>query len=114
MRIILKGRCNTTDLTTWLLDNSDRLYRYWIYKRMWTPYEQEQKFTDESIYQDDECCFGRIVEAVELPDGDVLLGFADPDCSSFEYVSYYKLSDIEIAYCERDQHEEDEEDEEDS
>ena len=31
-----------TDFETWLLDYGDRLYRYLVYKKMFTPYEQQQ------------------------------------------------------------------------
>lgn len=96
-----------TDFETWLLDFDDRVYRYWIYRRMFTPYEQKQCFMDESVYVDTCASKGIIEEAVELPDGDVLLGFRDPDDDSFEHIAgnlkYYKLSEIDLAYFPCDQ-----------
>ena len=90
-----------TDFTTWLLDNDGRIYRYWVYKRMFTPDEQEAKYIDQSVFEDVECKHGIIEEAVELPDGDVLIGFADPACIGTKYeksLDYYKLSAIQLAY----------------
>lgn len=95
-----------TDFETWLMDNSDRIYRYWVYKRMFTPEEQATKWEDQSIYEQDECEYGRIVEAVELPDGDILLGFIDPyeseSSTAYGYINYHKLSEIALAYSPRD------------
>ena len=64
-----------TDLETFMLDNDDRIYRYVVYRRMFTPYEQEEKFQDESFYEDDHYTFARLNEAVELGNGEWLLGF---------------------------------------
>ena len=41
-----------TDFKTWLLDYGDRLYRCLVYKKMFTPYEQQHAFEDESVYED--------------------------------------------------------------
>lgn len=90
-----------TDFETWIHDFGDRIYRYWVYKRMYTPYEQAQQFTDESEFKDVECAYGVIKEAIELPDGDVLLGFGDPS-GTVEYIEYFKLSEIQLAYSATD------------
>ena len=29
--------------------------RFWIYRRMFTPYEQQEAFTDESVFEDVFC-----------------------------------------------------------
>lgn len=94
-----------TDFTTWMLDNDGRLYRYWVYRRIWTPYEQEQKFTDESFFESEECEEGFLREAVELPDGDILLGFQPPFFNEGEYLEYYRLSEIHLVYSARGQRE---------
>ena len=99
-----------TDFTTWLLDNDGRIYRYWVYKRMFTPAEQEAKWSDQSCFEDEECSLGRIVEAVELPDGDVLIGFESHDMVGGRYeghIDYYKLSQILLAYYPTDAEEDD-------
>jgi len=100
-----------TDFETWLHDNSDRIYRYWVYKKMFTPYEQDQKFIDESCFVDNKCEYGIIREAIELPDGDILIGFIDPhtreDSHAYGYINYYKLSEITLAHSPRDMEDED-------
>lgn len=98
-----------TDFETWLHDvGYDRIFRVWKYKRMFTPYEQKEAFSDESIYEDDICDYIKIREAIELPDGDILLGLQTiEDSSDLEdenlYLTYCKLSQIELAYNPSDQ-----------
>ena len=81
-------------------EHKDESFRYWVHKRMFTPYEQEQKFEDESTLENIECSFGYIVEAVELPNGDILLGLSED--KDGRYKSYYKLSDIDLALSSKD------------
>lgn len=83
----------------------DTVFRIWQYKRMFTPYEQEEKFSDESQYVDDECDYIRILDVITLPDGDLLLAttYAWGESS---YISYYKLSEISLAKSEKDMEEE--------
>lgn len=93
------------DFETWLHDYGDRVYRYWVYKRMFTPCEQEAKYSDQCCYEDEICQYGIIKEAVELPDGDILLGFVDPDDEGTRvegYITYQKLSEISLAFCPLD------------
>ena len=40
-----------TDFETFLQDNSETIFRYFKYKKVWTPYELDKKFSDESIYE---------------------------------------------------------------
>lgn len=90
------------DIHTWLSDEAeDRVFRMWIFKRMFTPYEQDEKFSDESIYEDDTCKFVMIKELIELADGDYLIGFQDVDRDDL-YIEYYKLSEIRLDYCQSD------------
>lgn len=83
----------------------DTVFRLWEYKRMFTPYEQEQKFSDESLYVNDECDHIRILDVITLPDGDLLLAttYAYDDS---KYISYYKLSEISLGKSEKDMEEE--------
>ena len=86
------------DIHTWLSDvGEERIFRIWIFKKMFTPYEQDEKFSDESVYVDDTCKFVMIKELIELPDGDLLIGFQDAD-SDIEYLEYLKLSEIRLDY----------------
>lgn len=105
-----------TDMETWFCDNSDRIYRFVVYKKLFTPYEQDKKFSDESQFEDDYFRFGLIEETIELGHGEWLLGFREViDGEVCSYISYFKLSDIQLSYFEKDQDmlkDEEEEDEE--
>lgn len=81
------------------------IFRMWEYKRMFTPYEQEQKFSDESLYVNDECDYVRILDVITLPDGDLLLAttYAYGEGS---YISYHKLSEISLGKSDKDMEEE--------
>ena len=92
-----------TDLETFMLDNAeDRIFRFLVHRKIFTPYEQEEKFPDESVYEDGGYFkFGRLEEAIDLGYGEWLLGFKMvDDCTweSFDTIEYYKLSDIRISY----------------
>ena len=87
----------------WLEVHKDDSFRYWVHKIMFTPYEVEEKFEDESRLEDTTCSFGYIVDYVVLPDNDILLGLSDS--KDGDYISYYKLSAIELALCESDKEE---------
>ena len=86
------------DIHTWLSDvGEERVFRMWVFKKMFTPYEQDEKFSDESVYVDDICKFVMIKELIELPDGDLLIGFQDVDNDN-KYLEYFKLSEIRLDY----------------
>ena len=91
------------DIHTWLSDvGEERIFRMWVFKKMFTPYEQDEKFLDESVYVDDICKYVMIKELIELPDGDLLIGFQDADRDNL-YLEYYKLSEIRLDYCQSDE-----------
>ena len=93
-----------TDMETWFLDNSDRIYRFVVYKKLFTPYEQDKKFMDESQFEDAHYRFGFIEEAIELGNGEWLLGFREVvEEEVCDYIRYFKLSDIQLSYFEQDQ-----------
>ena len=87
-----------TNFETWLLDYGDRLYRYLVYKRMFTP-------EDESEYEDNHYELCQIAEAIDLG-GDWLLGLRTigEDGKIYGMIHYYKLSEIRLAFFENDQH----------
>lgn len=87
-----------TDFETWLLDYGDRLYRYLVYKRMFTP-------ESESEYEDNHYELCQIAEAIDLG-GDWLLGLRtiEEDGKIYGMIHYYKLSEIRLAFFENDQH----------
>ena len=80
------------------------VFRLWQYKRMFTPYEIENKFVDDCPYTSrtgDEVC---ILDVITLPDGDLLLAtkYAYSDGKN---ISYYKLSEISLSKCMEDEDE---------
>lgn len=102
-----------TDFETWMLDvGFDRTFRMLEYRRVgdWTPLEMEKKWMDQSQYKDNHYTLIRIKEAIELPDGDILLGYIDVTDAEFledfdldkECIRYRKLSEIEINWFPED------------
>ena len=96
------------DIWTFLGDVRGRIFRYWVYRRMFTPHEQDEKYIDETCYEDTLANLGVIRECVQLPDGDLLLGFqAVSDTGAPEdwpqYIAYYKRSEIRLEYWPSDQ-----------
>lgn len=87
--------------------SSGMAFRYWIYKRMFTPIELDKKYMDESVYEDSTCSIGYITQCIPLPDGDFMLGFLnkdfhdDPSCGNV--VQFCKLSEIRLELYEWDQ-----------
>ena len=96
------------DFEEYLEDAEERIFRYWVYRRMFTPIETEKKFIDESFYEDSHCHFGMIVECISLNEEDYHIGFQDVSLEEntvhiYGNISYYKLSEIRMAYLQKDQ-----------
>jgi hypothetical protein len=94
------------DFETFMHDvGCERIMRIEPYRRMFTPYEQERKFSDESELCNIECVV--IKEVVNLENGDYLLGVCTADVDMGEIyedtIKYYKLSEIRLSYCEQDE-----------
>ena len=80
--------------------HKNTVFRYLQRKRMWTPYDMECKDPYQLEYGDDECSYGYIVEVVDLG-YDWLVGISsDLDA---DYIEYYNLNDIVLAYSDSDQ-----------
>ena len=90
----------TTDMETWVHDNSDRIFGFLVYKKLFTPYEQEEKFIDESQFEDDHYTCARIHEAIDLGHGEWLIGFQivddDQDEDADVQIEYHRTSDIRL------------------
>ena len=39
-------------------NGKDKIFTYWVYRQVYTPYEEKQCFSDESIYEDTCGSFG--------------------------------------------------------
>ncbi len=90
-----------TDFSTWLLDNDGAILQYEVYKRVFTPHEIHNKFSDQTEFADTDYNSGIIKEAIELPDGDILLGFLtifgdEEEIPEEGSMVYYKLSEIRL------------------
>ena len=83
--------------------HKNEIFRYWLRKRMWTPYEMELKDPEQTEYEMLECDYGYLVEAIDLG-YDWLIGISGELDKS--YISYYKLSELELALCQNDQNDE--------
>ena len=99
------------DISMFLAQTAGRIYRFWVYKKVFTPYEIESQFIDESQYESSHARFGVIQEAIVLPNKDVLLGIgeitdhiSDLHGKYFHRV-YYRLSDICLEHHPSDQEE---------
>lgn len=90
------------NIASWIESHKGEWFRYWIYKKVFTPYEREHCCEYDSQYERDEASYGRIVEVVDLT-GDYLVGISEDDRES--YISYYKLSEIDLAWVASDQEE---------
>lgn len=96
-----------TDMETWLLDNDNRIFRYRVYRRLFTPFEQQIAFSDESCFESAGYLFGIIQEAVELSNGDWFIGIQEIIGDELqESISYYRLSEIRLEFYSEDQMEE--------
>ena len=88
----------------WLEVHKDDCFRYWVHKIMFTPYEVEEKFEDQSCLEDTEASFGYIVDYIVLPDNDILLGLRED--KEYGYTTYKKLSEIDLALSDKDNEDE--------
>lgn len=92
-----------TDIHAFLKAHEGEIFHYWVYRRVFTPYEQKECFTDESIFEDTHAGVGVIKECIPLGSGDFLLGFQPADdcdpyniTTPYDFVEYYKLSEIRL------------------
>lgn len=95
-----------TDMLTWLLDNDDQIYRYLIYKKVFTPYEQQKAYMDESEYEDGgHYVLCKIEEAIDLGNGDWLLGLRTISDDGMVYgtTNYVRLNEIRLSRFDNDQ-----------
>ena len=96
-----------TDFETWLLDESDtRIFRYCIYKRVYTPLEQEKKYMDESEFEDGGMyTMAKIEEAIDMGNGNWMLGMREiyEDGCVSKNIKYVMLNEIRLWSFDEDQ-----------
>ncbi len=76
----------------------EEIFRLAVYKKLFTPYEIDNKFVDESNYEECKCVI--IKQIIKLND-DYLLGCCEADIDMGEIyntIDYYKLSEIRLSY----------------
>ena len=78
-----------TDFETFLLDNSEEVFSVKKKKFMFTPYEEDSKFSDEDVYE----YLGayKFLQGIELPDSDILIEMKTVEG---HYIEYHRLSEI--------------------
>lgn len=106
------------DFVQWAnsMKENNTIISYLIYRKpgAYTPYEQENKFSDESVYEDTHYTSAVIREVISLGNGDFLIGMQNifnsekicdlPTIGSDGYVvEYVKLSEIRMAIYGADQ-----------
>lgn len=88
--------------------NQNTIFRYWVYKKPDLKYNDDDSMI-KSEYISTRATFGIIHDFVIMPDGDILIGFKDPE-ADFVYCDYYKLSEIKLSFVDQDQDTTNEED----
>ena len=97
-----------TDLETFMLDyGGDRIFRMLKLRRVgdWTPREMKEKYIDQDQYESNIYTLIKIVEVIELPDKDVLIGYKEVEYSDDNDdapIYYKKLSQIELSFFPQD------------
>ena len=93
-----------------LFAESDGLvFRYQVYRRIFTPYEQQNASVFESYFESPNYRCGHIEKIIPLGDGEWLIGFRDIyDGVDSGVVHFYRLSEIRLEIWDADQEEEDE------
>lgn len=86
------------DFKNFLEKNKDTIFVYYKYVKVYTPYELDKKFSDESIYENGGYPVKvKILDAIVLPNKDILLKMEDVEYKAATDSSLYiyeKLSDI--------------------
>ena len=101
-----------TDLDTWMLDNSDeRIFRVWKYKKVFTPLEQDKKYIDQSMFEDERAKFCWLDEVIEMGGRRFMFGFrhaelalmhAHGDLNSPAPIIYMMDGEFTMEYYEND------------
>lgn len=84
----------------WIKQNENTQFFLWVYRRGYTPYEMDKRFIDQSHFENSVADTVRIVEIVNLHNGDYLLGtqsYCEIDDEYLNSVEYYKLSEVRLA-----------------
>lgn len=81
------------------------VFRFQVYKRMFTPYEIKEKFEDESVFEDGSYYrYGKLTCAYKLPNGEIIVGIREcgADGSDFKYTNFYNLNEVRLTVFDSD------------
>lgn len=87
----------------WIEQNKDKIFRYWVKKRMWTPYDYEHKEEYPCDTTDEECSYCKITNAIFLGYDWLLELTTTINGENFEMKDYHRLSEIDLQYVGSDQ-----------
>ena len=94
------GFIENSSFTEWVKSKQDVIFGFQVYKRLFTPYEQQSAFIDESEYTDVHFELCKVVETVPLGNGDWWVGlrivYDDEDDDGDGRIEYYRLSEIRL------------------
>ena len=94
----------------YLTADPDKIWRFLVYKRMFTPYEQEQKFSDDDEFTSIHYEFAKIKNVFPV-DNDFIIIFDildSDDKESYGHEKIYRLSEIRLSSYEYDNREDEE------
>lgn len=99
----MEQNLDCTNIGTWVHDLDNQVFRYTIYKKVYTPYEQQKCFSDESEFENGGYYnYAYITNVIEIPN-DLLLELEELeqiiDDNKFEPLgikTYVKLSEIRL------------------
>lgn len=92
-------------LNKWICNNQNTIYRMYEYKKVYTPYEQEHKYMDESMFISNYATFVHITEAIDIH-GDLLLRLEELNIDEMTQTGHFlirRLSDIQLDIYNSDQ-----------
>lgn len=98
-------RCYSVN--TWLSAHQGEKFRYLVYKRMFTPFEIQQAFMDDSQFESTHYRIGKIEEAVSLDNGELFIGIREiyDDDTESKFLTFYRLSEIRLELIEKQEDE---------
>ena len=99
----MKQELDCTNIGTWILNHEEgQIFRYLVYKKVYTPHEIKEAYSDETEFENGGYIrYARITNVIETVN-DVLLELDElvmNDDYEFEpagYKTYRKLSDIQL------------------
>lgn len=94
----------------WVAESDGAVFRYQVYRKVYTPFEQQNASMLESQFETVKYNYGYIESVIPLGGGDWLIGFRDIYFGIESGVTrYYRLSEIRLEISDDDQNIDEEE-----